>query len=146
MAVIEELEARVGEEIGVGEWFEITQDRIGRFADATDDHQWIHVDIDRAASGPFGTTIVHGFLTLSLVVSIAPRLEVPNSRMSINYGLDRVRFITPVPAGARIRARTVLRDVTEVTGGLQFKQEVTIELEGAEKPAAVAETLTRAYF
>jgi acyl dehydratase len=145
MSVLEDLQAKVGEEIGVGEWFTMDQDRIDKFADATGDHQWIHVDHEKAAAGPFGTTIAHGFLTLSMVVAIAPRLEVPGVKMGINYGLDRVRFITPVPAGSRIRARSVLREVSEVTGGVQIKQEITIELEGSEKPAAVAETLSRLY-
>jgi len=143
--VFDELLAKVGEEVGVGDWFEMTQDRIDQFADATDDHQWIHVDPERAAAGPFGTTIAHGFLTLSMIVSLAPRLMVPNVAMSINYGLDRVRFISPVPSGSRIRARTRLLEVKEVSGGLQLKNEITIELEGSEKPAAVVESLIRLY-
>lgn len=140
------LHARVDEEIGVGEWFVMSQERIDQFADATEDHQWIHVDQERAADGPFGTTIAHGFLTLSMLASLAPRLSLPHAKMSINYGLDRVRFISPVPAGSRIRARSVLRDVKDTDGGMQVKAEVTIELEGSPKPAAVAETLTRYYF
>lgn len=143
--MFDELLAKVGEEVGVGDWFEMTQDRIDQFADATDDHQWIHVDPERAAAGPFGTTIAHGFLTLSMIVSLAPRLMVPNVAMSINYGLDRVRFISPVPSGSRIRARTRLLEVKEVSGGLQLKNEITIELEGSEKPAAVVESLIRLY-
>ncbi len=146
MAVLEDLRARIGEEIGVGDWFEVDQHRIDTFADATDDHQWIHVDSEKAAAGPFGTTIAHGFLTLSLVVTLQPKLEVPGVRMGINYGLDRVRFIAPVPSGSRIRARSVLREVDEVAGGLQVKQEVTIELENSEKPACVAESIARLYF
>jgi len=146
MGVLEDLHARVGEEIGVGDWFEVTQDRIDTFADATDDHQWIHVDRDKAAAGPFGGTIAHGFLTLSLIVPLQPRLEVEGVKMGINYGLDRVRFITPVPSGGRVRARSMLKEVTEVAGGIQLKQEVTVELEGSEKPACVAESLTRMYF
>ena len=146
MGVLEDLQARIGEEVGVGEWFEVDQQRINTFADATDDHQWIHVDQERAAAGPFGTTIAHGFLTLSLIVTLQPRLDVEGARMSINYGLDRVRFITPVPSGSRIRARSVLKEVGEVAGGLQIKQEVTVELEGSEKPACVAESLARLYF
>ncbi len=136
---------RVGQEIGVSDWFTVDQDRITAFADATEDHQWIHLDQDRAAAGPFGTTIAHGFLTLSLIPHLAPALEVPGAKMAINYGLDRLRFINPVPAGSRIRARTKLVSVDDVPGGLHVKSEVTIELEGSEKPAAVAETLTRYY-
>ena len=145
MSLVEELSSRVGEEIGVGEWVQISQDRINGFADATGDHQWIHVDEEKAKAGPFGSTIAHGFLTLSLIPAIAPTVDVPGVRMEINYGLDRVRFITPVPVGSRVRARSVLRDVSEVPGGVQLKSEVTIELEGSDKPACVAETLGRLY-
>ena len=142
---LEELQALIGTEIGVGNWLEITQERIEAFADATDDHQWIHVDSERAAAGPFGTTIAHGFLTLSLVVPLAGQVPfpVPEPRMAINYGLDKVRFITPVPSGGRIRARVAVGDVSEVPGGLQVKRVVTMELEGADKPAMVAESLVR---
>ena len=145
MSVLEELSGRVGQEIGVGEWVTITQEQVNLFADATLDHQWIHVDPEMAAQGPFGTTIAHGFLTLSLVSEIAPSVEIPGVRMAINYGLDRVRFISPVPVGSRLRARSVLKEVHEVPGGVQVKSEVTIELEGGEKPACVAETLSRFY-
>jgi acyl dehydratase len=141
---IDELRARVGSTIGVGEWVTITQERIGAFADATDDHQWIHVDGDRAAAGPFGSTIAHGFLLLSLIPAIAPAVDLP-ARMAINYGLDRVRFITPVPTGSRVRAHTVLEEVAEVPGGVQTTAEVTIELEGSERPACVARCLARFY-
>jgi acyl dehydratase len=146
VTVLQDLEARVGEEIGVGEWVTVTQEAVNAFADATLDHQWIHVDLDKAAAGPFGGPIAHGFLTLSLVSAIAPSVEIPDVKMAINYGLDRVRFITPVPVGNRVRARSVLRDAHEVAGGVQVKTEVTIELEGSEKPACVAETLARFYF
>lgn len=145
MALADELSSQIGEEIGIGGWVTITQEQVDKFADATLDHQWIHVDPDKAAAGPFGTTIAHGFLTLSLVSEIAPSLDIPGVRMAINYGLDRVRFITPVPVGSRLRARSVLREVREVQGGVQVKSEVTIELEGSEKPACVAETLARFY-
>ena len=139
---------QAGNEEGVGEWFQVDQSRIDAFADATLDHQYIHVDVERAAGTPFGGPIAHGYLTLALLPHLTEGLiPMPDDAvMAINYGLDRVRFISPVPSGARIRARSVLVDVHEVPGGLQFKHEVTIELEGAEKPAAVAETLTRAYF
>ncbi len=143
MGVIEDLQARIGEEIGVGDWFTIEQDRIDQFADATNDHQWIHVDPEAAAAGPFGATIAHGFLTLSLLPGLAPHVVVPGMKMAINYGLDRVRFISPVRVGSRVRARAKLAAADEVTGGVQVKTEVTVEIEGAEKPACVAETLTR---
>jgi acyl dehydratase len=145
MGLSEELSSLVGQEIGVGAWVTITQEQVDQFADATLDHQWIHTDPKRAASGPFGTTIAHGFLTLSLISEISPSVEIPGVRMAINYGLDRVRFISPVPVGSRLRARSVLKEVHEVPGGVQVKSEVTIELEGGEKPACVAETLSRFY-
>jgi acyl dehydratase len=146
MGVLEDLQARIGTETGVGDWTVITQDMIDQFADATHDHQWIHVDEEKAAAGPFGTRIAHGFLTLSLIPGIAKTAEVPGVRMGINYGLDRVRFITPVPSGSRVRAHSKLLEVSEVDGGVQLKTEITIELEGSEKPACVAETLSRLYF
>jgi acyl dehydratase len=145
VSLLSDLESLVGVEIGVGEWVTITQDQVDQFAEATGDHQWIHVDREKAAAGPFGTTIAHGFLTLSLVPAIAPRPDIEGVRMSINYGLDRVRFITPVPVGSRVRARSTVAEVTEAGGGVQVKSVVTIELEGAEKPACVAETIARHY-
>ncbi|MGA7271169.1 MAG: MaoC family dehydratase [Acidimicrobiia bacterium] len=143
--ILDKVRTRVGTEIGVSDWMTITQERIDAFADATDDHQWIHVDRERAAQGPFGTTIAHGFLTLSLVVGLTSglELEVGQPRMGINYGLDRVRFITPVPSGGRIRARVELLAADEVESGIQLKRKVTIELEGSDRPAMVAETLAR---
>lgn len=147
MATIEELKAKVGEELGVGEWVEVTQDRINTFADATGDHQWIHVDEERAKQGPFGGTIAHGYLTLSLIPSLGGGgLGLDGVKMGVNYGLDRVRFITPVAAGARVRARRKLLDVREGEGFVQMKVEVTVEIEAKDKPACVAETLSRAYF
>jgi acyl dehydratase len=147
MATVQEMQARVGEELGVGEWFEVTQDRINTFADATGDHQWIHVDEERAKAGPFGGTIAHGYLTLSLIPSLGGGgLGLDGVKMGINYGLDRVRFIAPVPAGARVRARRKLLEVREGEGFVQMKVEVTVEIEGKDKPACVAETLSRAYF
>jgi acyl dehydratase len=145
MALLDDLRSLVDTEIGVGDWFTVTQEQVNQFADATLDHQWIHVDPERAAAGPFGTTIAHGFLTLSLLVVLAPAIDIPGMEMTINYGLDRVRFISPVPVGSRIRARTVLRDVHEAGGGIQTKSEVTVEIEGQEKPALVAEWLGRSY-
>ncbi len=144
MAVIDELTARVGEEIGVGDWVTVTQEQIDGFADATGDHQWIHVDRERAAEGPFGAPIAHGFLVLSLIPAIAPTIDLP-VRMGINYGLDRVRFTAPVRVGSRLRARAVLRGVKEAAGGVQLKSDVTIEMEGSEKPACLAETITLLY-
>ena len=143
MTVKEDLEARVGEVVGVGGWHTVTQEAIDQFADATNDHQWIHVDPDRAADGPFGTTIAQGFMTLALIAGISPSLEVPGVKLALNYGLDRVRFIAPVPSGSRIRVSTVLAGVSEVPGGLQLKNIVTVELEDSEKPACVAEALVR---
>ena len=132
--------------LGTSEWFEVTQERIDQFAEATGDHQWIHVDVERAKSGPFGTTIAHGFLTLSFVAKDLPQLmTVNNVSMGINYGLNRVRFLSPVPAGSRLRLNGELSEVTEVAGGVQVVVTVTIELEGSDKPACVAETISRFY-
>ena len=143
----EEVKAMVGQELGVGDWVEVDQDRINGFADATGDHQWIHVDPERAAQGPFGTTIAHGYLTLSLIPSLGGGgLPVTGAKMGINYGLDRLRFITPVKVGSRVRARRKLLEVKEGEGFVQLKVEVTVEIEGEDKPACVAETLSRAYF
>jgi acyl dehydratase len=143
----EDVKALIGTELGVGDWLEVTQERIDQFAEATGDHQWIHVDPERAAQGPFGTTIAHGYLTLSLIPSLGGGgLPVTGAKMGINYGLDRVRFIAPVKVGSRVRARRKLVDVTEGEGFLQLKVEVTVEIDGQDKPAAVAETLSRAYF
>jgi acyl dehydratase len=139
---------RTGTEIGVSDWMEITQDRVDAFAAATDDHQWIHVDRERAAASPFGGTIAHGFLTLSLTVALSAQvpLDVGSPMMGINYGLEKVRFPAPVPVGSRIRARVGLVAVTDVEGGIQINRQVTIEVEGTEKPAMVAETVSRLYY
>lgn len=141
------LTARLGDEVGVGEWFEITQDRVDAFADVTEDHQWIHRAGRCADEGPFGGPIAHGFLTLALLTRLTSSIPplVADPRMVVNYGLDKVRFISPVPVGARIRARAVLAEVTEVPGGVQLKTAVTIELEGSDRPAGYVESLTRAY-
>jgi acyl dehydratase len=138
---------RVGEEIAVSDWLEVTQARIDRFADATGDHQWIHVDLARAATeSPYKSTIAHGFLTLSLLSTlIRESIRFTGLRMAINYGLNRVRFISPVPAGSRIRTRLTLQAVDKVTGGVQVTWLATIEREGGEKPAAVAEWLVQYY-
>jgi acyl dehydratase len=147
MSVIEDVRGMVGQELGVGDWLEVTQDMIDKFADATGDHQWIHVDPERAKQGPFGATIAHGYLTLSLIPALQGGRALPISgvKMGINYGCNKVRFITPVRSGSRVRARRKLIDVKEVEGGLQLTTEVTVELEGGEKPACVAETLSRVY-
>ncbi|MBF6174085.1 MaoC family dehydratase [Nocardia blacklockiae] len=140
----EALRAAVGTEIGVSDWMTVEQDRIDTFADATGDHQWIHVDPERAAKGPFGGTIAHGFLTLSLLVPLTNQaVTVGGVRMGINYGLNKVRFITPVPAGGRLRARVTLDAVRDIPGGVQADRTVTLELEGADKPACVAESIVR---
>lgn len=145
---LKRLQGLVGTEIGVGEWMEITQERVDAFAAATDDHQFIHVDPELAAQTPFGGTIAHGFLTLSLIVPMVARIpfDVGFPVMGINYGLNKVRFPAPVPVGSRIRARYTLDDVAEVSGSLQLTRTVTIEVEGGEKPAMVAESLVRLYY
>jgi acyl dehydratase len=148
VADIQELKSLEGQEIAVGDWLEITQERIDRFADATSDHQWIHVDVERCKrESPFGTTIAHGYLTLSLIPylnqeSFAIRQKF---RMSINYGSNKVRFTSPVPSGSRIRNRTALVELSEVPGGWQARWQVTVEIEGKDKPACVAEVISRMY-
>jgi acyl dehydratase len=143
---IEDLKARAGQELGRSRWLEVTQDRVDRFADATDDHQWIHVDVDRAKAGPFGGTIAHGYLTLSLAVPLlAEVMTVDRISMGINYGLNRVRFPSPVPVGSRIRLAATLLSVEEFVGGAQATVGMTFEVEGNDKPACVAEALYRFY-
>jgi acyl dehydratase len=145
---VEELRSLVGEELGVSDWLEVTQQRINEFADATEDHQWIHVDVDRArAETPFKSTIAHGFLTLSLLPHFASQtIKVKGDfKMGINYGLNRLRFVSPVPAGARIRARFRLAAVEDVAGGIQLMWSATVEAEGSPKPSLVAEWLVRYY-
>ncbi|HVQ04216.1 MAG TPA: MaoC family dehydratase [Burkholderiaceae bacterium] len=140
------LKARVGEELAVGEWLTVDQAMIDKFADATGDHQWIHIDRERAAEGPFGTTIAHGFLTLSLLPKLAESaLKVDDVRMGVNYGLNRVRFPAPVPSGSRIRARLKLLSYDPLDGGAQLVMEVTMERDGSDKPVCVAETVSRRY-
>ena len=148
MEVIDRLTSIQGEEVGVTDWMEITQERVDAFADATGDQQWIHVDPVRAAQGPFGGTISHGFLTLALAVPLAGQvsLDVGEPKMAINYGLEKVRFPAPVLVGSRIRARVTLLGVSEVPGGIQVNRQVTMEVEGSEKPAMVAETVSRYYY
>ncbi len=143
---IAELEQRVGQEIGVSEWITVTQERIQLFADATNDHQWIHLDAERAKAGPFGTTIAHGFFTLSLLPEMsASAFEVRGTRMGVNYGLNKVRFPAPVPSGSRLRGRFKLVDYEPLEGGAQLTVQVTMEREGSDKPVCVAESLARRY-
>jgi acyl dehydratase len=133
--------------LGASEWLTIEQERIDRFAEATGDHQWIHVDPERAAAGPFGATIAHGYLTLSLLPYFAAQnYRIDGARMSVNYGLNKVRFISPVHVGSRLRGVTELAEVGVLDTGAQLVFRTTIELEGSQKPACVAETLSRQYF
>jgi acyl dehydratase len=143
---LDDLKALAGTELGASDWVEITQDRINGFADATGDHQWIHTDVERAAVGPFGAPIAHGYLTLSLFIPLfTGLLEVEGVSTKVNYGLNRVRFPSPVRVGSRIRLTARLADVEEVSGGLQITVDGTIEIEGATKPAAVLQSLSRFY-
>ncbi|MBQ0988105.1 MaoC family dehydratase [Streptomyces sp. F63] len=145
-ASLDELKSAVGEELGHSDWLEIDQKRIDLFAEATGDHQWIHVDPEKAAAGPFGTTIAHGYLTLSLLPVFVPQLmRVEGVRMGINYGSNKVRFPSPVPVGSRLRATGRIAEVSEVTGGVQLTAVVTVEREGGDKPVCVAEAVTRFY-
>jgi acyl dehydratase len=135
-----------GLELGPSEWREITQEQVNQFADATGDHQWIHVDPERAAAGPFGGTIAHGYLTLSTLPEASFALmHVDDASAAINYGLNKVRFPAPVPVGSRIRASFRIVDVTEVEGGVQVTTSATVEREGGDKPVCVAETVSRYY-
>ena len=144
---IRELESRVGEEIAVSPWVDVPQERIDQFAEATGDHQWIHVDRERAKGSPFGTTIAHGFLTLSMLPKLTEStFEFSDRKMGVNYGLNKVRFTAPVPAGARIRGRFTLAKFEKLEGGVQTTWSVVVELEGGAKPAMVAETISRHYF
>jgi len=151
-SVLAELQGQVGSEIHKSDWLTVDQARINLFADATGDHQWIHVDVERAKrESPFKAPIAHGFLTLSLLPLLTkaggsnePRY--PGVKLSVNYGLNKVRFPAPVKAGSRVRSRTVLKEVGEVPGGLQLVREVTIDLDGSDKPACVAEAVGRLYF
>ncbi|HMN64976.1 MAG TPA: MaoC family dehydratase [Burkholderiaceae bacterium] len=142
-----ELKPLVGEEIAVSDWVRVTQQRIDQFAEATGDHQWIHVDPQRAAAGPFGATIAHGFLTLSMMPMFAESaIEFRNVRMSVNYGLNRVRFTSPVPVDSELRARFRLVAVDDIAdNGVQVTTEVTIERKGSDRPVCVAESIARRY-
>lgn len=141
---LDEFVAAQGSQLGPTEWLEVTQDRVNLFADATDDHQWIHVDPERAAAGPFGQTIAHGLLTLSLLPHFMQQLyRVDNIAMAINYGYNKVRFITPVKVGAKIRARAEITKVDQLDNAVQATVTTTVEIDGSEKPAAVAESIVR---
>ena len=141
---LDEFVAAEGAELGPTDWLEVTQDRVNLFADATDDRQWIHVDPERAANGPFGGTIAHGLLTLSLLPHFTHQLyTVDNIAMAINYGYNKVRFITPVRVGAKIRARAQIAKVDQLDGAAQATVIVTVEIDGSDKPAAVAESIVR---
>jgi acyl dehydratase len=144
---LDELKSLAGRDLGHSSWIEITQERVNTFADATGDHQWIHVDAERAAAGPFGTTIAHGYLTLSLVIPLfGELLEIKGIRMGINYGLDRVRFPSPVRVGAKIRLAGRVAGVDEVPGdGVQLALDFTVEIDGGDKPACVARAIYRQY-
>ena len=145
-ASLDELRGAVGEPLGTSGWHVVDQARIDAFADATEDHQWIHVDPERAKAGPFGTTIAHGFLTLSLLPALMGDIyKVEGVRMGVNYGLNRVRFPAPVPSGSRVRGSGELAEVTEVDGGIQAVVRVTVEAEGQAKPVCVAESVVRLY-
>ena len=143
---LEELAAHVGEQIGISDWIRVDQARIDAFAHATGDHQWIHVDPARAAAGPFGTTVAHGFLTLSLLPAMsASAYELRGVRLGVNYGLNKVRFTAPVPAGSRLRGVFRLLAVEPIEGGAQFSVEVRMEREGAGKPVCIAEAIVRCH-
>ena len=139
---IDEVVHAVGTQLGETEWLEITQEQVNRFADATGDHQWIHVDVERAAAGPFGGTIAHGYLTLSLIPFLGSQVfSLETSGAKLNYGVNKVRFPSPLRVGSRIRSRVVLGEVTDVPAGRQLTLRHTVEIEGHDKPACVAETV-----
>jgi acyl dehydratase len=144
---LKELSALAGQEVAVSDWITITQEQVNQFAQATGDHQWIHVDVERAKSGPFGGPIAHGFLTLSLIPRFfESSLKITETRMGVNYGLNKVRFTAPVPVGSRLRARMKLLKSEPIdNGGAQMSWEVSIEREGSDKPVCIAESLARHY-
>lgn len=143
---LDKIQALIGQEVGLSDWLEIDQDRINKFAEATEDYQWIHVDKEKAAQGPFGTTIAHGFLTVSLISYLSSCINMPygdlNIQMAVNYGLNKVRLLNPVTVGSKIRTRVVLQDVVvKDPGRILMTYAHTVEIEGQEKPACVAENL-----
>jgi acyl dehydratase len=142
----DELRSLIGEHLGYSDYVEITQEQVNQFADATGDHQWIHVDVERAKAGPFGGPIAHGYLTLSLGPKLAPEIySVSGFTMGVNYGAEKIRFPAPVPVGSKLRLGATLLDVTDIAGGIQMKMGFTFEVEGAPKPSCVAEVLFRLY-
>jgi acyl dehydratase len=150
MRVIEslsQLKELIGQEVSVSNWVEITQERVNQFAEATGDLQWIHIDVEKSRKeSPFGGTVAHGFLTLSLLpMLMADAVSMPDVKMGVNYGLNKVRFPAPVPVGSRLRARMTLQAVEDITGGAQMTWIVTIEREGSDKPVCVAESISRRY-
>ncbi|NEX62807.1 MaoC family dehydratase [Noviherbaspirillum galbum] len=145
---VEELKSLIGQEVAVTDWFPITQERVNLFAEATGDHQWIHLDVERSRKeSPFGGTVAHGFLTLSLLPMIMESaISMPMTKMGVNYGLNKVRFPAPVPVGSRIRGRMTLAEVEDIPGGAQLVWKVTMEREGGDKPVCVAESVSRRYW
>jgi len=141
---MEGVRAHLGQHLGWGPWVEVTQERVDRFADATGDHQWIHVDVERAKDGPFGGTIAHGYLTLSMISDLTRGIfAFSGFRMGVNYGLEKVRFPSPVPVGSRVRAGTTVVGCDDIPGGIQITLEFVVEREGSDKPACVAQMLMR---
>lgn len=136
----------VGQDLGMSDWMTVTQERVNLFADATEDHQWIHVDPERASEGPFGAPIAHGYLTLSLISHFLPQIIDVDIKMGVNYGCEKIRFPSAVKVGARIRGRGHLVDAKAIDGGVQVTNRVTVEIEGEDKPACVADTVSRYYF
>jgi acyl dehydratase len=148
IASVEELKALIGQEVAVTSWVDVSQERVNMFAEATGDHQWIHLDVERSRrESPYGGTIAHGFLTLSLLpMLMESAVSMPNCKMGVNYGLNKVRFPAPVPVGSRVRARMTLLEVEDIEGGAQIMWKVTIERDGGDKPVCVAESIARRYW
>lgn len=143
---LDDLESRVGSHLGYSDWHNVSQEQVNTFADATGDHQWIHIDVERAKAGPFGGPIAHGYLTLSLApMLMAEIMVVKGVAMGVNYGADKIRFMSPVPVGSNVRAGAEVMSVDRFDGGAQYKIKMTFEVEGTEKPACVAEVIYRVY-
>ena len=143
---VDELKAAAGDHLGYSDWWVITQERVDAFADATDDHQFIHVDPERASESPFGGTVAHGYLTLSMAVALVGQiLEIDGVRVGVNYGVNKVRFPAPVPVGSRLRAGATIASIDDVPGGVQLVLDVVFEVEGGAKPVCVAQTVSRYY-
>jgi acyl dehydratase len=147
IASVEELKGLIGHEVAVSDWVGISQERVNLFAEATGDHQWIHLDVERCRKeSPFGGTIAHGFLTLSLLPMITQSAITMRAKMGVNYGLNKVRFMAPVPVGSKVRGRMTLQEVEDIQGGAQVTWKVTMEREGSDKPVCVAESIARHYW